>query len=232
MDRRHRFSSPFSSTRVYSRKYPRLHSCAIFIAKTLNVSSFSKYLTQSQNFLSYVYSFHTELYVQTSIRFYLKSPRLFDRIRLFEISFESPRFEAWKSCFDDVSLGIEAKRGKEGWEVKARIELASSIRHLWRENPSNRKRKDSLDGFLLSSFLRIFHFEFPAKRYVEPRRLKKRNRLESKRDSLAARASEKGRSGMEKGGKSKRRKRGRGRSERRVTGGLSILRTVVKVRRV
>lgn len=103
---------------------------------------------------------------------------------------------------------------------------------LRRENPSNRNRKDSLDGFLLSSFLRIFHFEFPAKRYVEPRRLKKRNRLESKRDSLAARAGEKGRSGMEKGGKSKRRKRGRGRSERRVTGGLSILRTVVKVRRV
>lgn len=130
MDRRHRFSSPFSSTRVYSRKYPRLHSCAIFIAKTLNVSSFSKYLTQSQNFFSYVYSFHTELYVQTSIRFYLKSPRLFDRIRLFEISFESPRFEAWRSCFDDVSLGIEAKGGKEGWEVKARIELASSIGHL------------------------------------------------------------------------------------------------------
>lgn len=231
MDRRHRFSSPFSSTRVYSRKYPRLHSCAIFIAKTLNVSSFSKYLTQSQNFLSYVYSFHTELYVQTSIRFYLKSPRLFDRIRLFEISFESPRFEAWRSCFDDVSLGIEAKGGKGGWKVKDRTRFIdwSSLR---RENPSNRKRKDSLDGFLLSSFLRIFHFEFPAKRYVEPRRLKKRNRLESKRDSLAARAGEKGRSGMEKGGKSKRRKRGRGRSERRVTGGLSILRTVVKVRRV
>lgn len=38
---------------------------------------------------------------------------------------------------------------------------------LRRENPSNRNRKDSLDGFLLSSFLRIFHFEFPAKRYVE-----------------------------------------------------------------
>lgn len=227
MDRRHRFSSPFSSTRVYSRKYPRLHSCAIFIAKTLNVSSFSKYLTQSQNFLSYVYSFHTELYVQTSIRFYLKSPRLFDR-NFFRIS----SFRSLEKLLDDVSLSIEAKGGKEGWEVKARIELASSIRHLWRENPSNRKRKDSLDGFLLSSFLRIFHFEFPAKRYVEPRRLKKRNRLESKRDSLAARASEKGRSGMEKGGKSKRRKRGRGRSERRVTGGLSILRTVVKVRRV
>lgn len=227
MDRRHRFSSPFSSTRVYSRKYPRLHSCAIFIAKTLNVSSFSKYLTQSQNFLSYVYSFHTELYVQTSIRFYLKSPRLFDR-NFFRIS----SFRSLEKLLDDVSLGIEAKGGKEGWEVKARIELASSIRHLWRENPSNRNRKDSLDRFLLSSFLRIFHFEFPAKRYVEPRRLKKRNRLESKRDSLAARASEKGRSGMEKGGKSKRRKRGRGRSERRVTGGLSILRTVVKVRRV
>lgn len=227
MDRRHRFSSPFSSTRVYSRKYPRLHSCAIFIAKTLNVSSFSKYLTQSQNFFSYVYSFHTELYVQTSIRFYLKSPRLFDR-NFFRIS----SFRSLEKLLDDVSLGIEAKGGKEGWEVKARIELASSIRHLWRENPSNRNRKDSLDGFLLSSFLRIFHFEFPAKRYVEPRRLKKRNRLESKRDSLAARAGEKGRSGMEKGGKSKRRKRGRGRSERRVTGGLSILRTVVKVRRV
>lgn len=227
MDRRHRFSSPFSSTRVYSRKYPRLHSCAIFIAKTLNVSSFSKYLTQSQNFFSYVYSFHTELYVQTSIRFYLKSPRLFDR-NFFRIS----SFRSLEKLLDDVSLGIEAKGGKGGWKVKARIELASSIRHLWRENPSNRKRKDSLDGFLLSSFLRIFHFEFPAKRYVDPRRLKKRNRLESKRDSLAARAGEKGRSGMEKGGKSKRRKRGRGRSERRVTGGLSILRTVVKVRRV
>lgn len=136
--------------------------------------------------------------------------------------------EVARRCF----TGYRSERGKEGWKVKARIELASSIRHLWRENPSNRNRKDSLDGFLLSSFLRIFHFEFPAKRYVEPRRLKKRNRLESKRDSLAARASEKGRSGMEKGGKSKRRKRGRGRSERRVTGGLSILRTVVKVRRV
>lgn len=66
----------------------------------------------------------------SDIRFYLKSPRLFDRIRLFEISFESPRFEAWKSCFDDVSLGIEAKGGKGGWKVKARIELASSIGHL------------------------------------------------------------------------------------------------------
>lgn len=114
MDRRHRFSSPFSSTRVYSRKYPRLHSCAIFIAKTLNVSSFSKYLTQSQNFLSYVYSFHTELYVQTSIRFYLKSPRLFDRIRLFEISFESPRFEAWKSCSTMFHWVSKRKGGKRG----------------------------------------------------------------------------------------------------------------------
>lgn len=226
MDRRHRFSSPFSSTRVYSRKYPRLHSCAIFIAKTLNVSSFSKYLTQSQNFFSYVYSFHTELYVQTSIRFYLKSPRLFDR-NFFRIS----SFRSLEKLLDDVSLGIEAKGGKGGWKVKDRTRFIDSS-SLRRENPSNRKRKDSLDGFLLSSFLRIFHFEFPAKRYVEPRRLKKRNRLKSKRDSLAARAGEKGRSGMEKGGKSKRRKRGRGRSERRVTGGLSILRTVVKVRRV
>lgn len=231
MDRRHRFSSPFSSTRVYSRKYPRLHSCAIFIAKTLNVSSFSKYLTQSQNFLSYVYNFHTELYVQTSIRFYLKSPRLFDRIysKFLSNLLVSKLGEVARRCF----TGYRSERGERGvgsqGKDRTRFIDWSSLR---RENPSNRKRKDSLDGFLLSSFLRIFHFEFPAKRYVEPRRLKKRNRLESKRDSLAARAGEKGRSGMEKGGKSKRRKRGRGRSERRVTGGLSILRTVVKVRRV
>lgn len=134
-----------------------------------------------------------------------------------------------RRCF----TGYRSEREERGVESQGKDRTRfidwSSLR---RENPSNRKRKDSLDGFLLSSFLRIFHFEFPAKRYVEPRRLKKRNRLESKRDSLAARAGEKGRSGMEKGGKSKRRKRGRGRSERRVTGGLSILRTVVKVRRV
>lgn len=230
MDRRHRFSSPFSSTRVYSRKYPRLHSCAIFIAKTLNVSSFSKYLTQSQNFFSYVYSFHTELYVQTSIRFYLKFPsiesgysKFLSNLLVSKLGKVARRyFTGYRS--ERRERGVESQ-GKD----RTRFIDSSSLR---RENPSNRKRKDSLDGFLLSSFLRIFHFEFPAKRYVEPRRLKKRNRLESKRDSLAARAGEKGRSGMEKGGKSKRRKRGRGRSERRVTGGLSILRTVVKVRRV
>lgn len=133
------------------------------------------------------------------------------------------------TMFHWVSKRKGGKRGGKSRQGSNSLHRLSSLR---RENPSNRKRKDSLDGFLLSSFLRIFHFEFPAKRYVEPRRLKKRNRLESKRDSLAARAGEKGRSGMEKGGKSKRRKRGRGRSERRVTGGLSILRTVVKVRRV
>lgn len=230
MDRRHRFSSPFSSTRVYSRKYPRLHSCAIFIAKTLNVSSFSKYLTQSQNFLSYVYSFHTELYVQTSIRFYLKSPSIESGYSKFLSNLLVSKLgKVARRCF----TGYRSERGERGvgsqGKDRTRFIDWSSLR---RENPSNRNRKDSLDGFLLSSFLRIFHFEFPAKRYVEPRRLKKRNRLESKRDSLAARAGEKGRSGMEKGGKSKRRKRGRGRSERRVTGGLSILRTVVKVRRV
>lgn len=131
-----------------------------------------------------------------------------------------------RRCF----TGYRSERGERGVGRDRTRFIDSSF--LRRENPSNRNRKDSLDGFLLSSFLRVFHFEFPAKRYVDPRRLKKRNRLESKRDSLAARAGEKGRSGMEKGGKSKRRKRGRGRSERRVTGGLSILRTVVKVRRV
>lgn len=231
MDRRHRFSSPFSSTRVYSRKYPRLHSCAIFIAKTLNVSSFSKYLTQSQNFLSYVYSFHTELYVQTfGFTLNPRGSSIESGYSKFLSNFLVSKLgEVARRCF----TGYRSERGERGvgsqGKDRTRFIDWSSLR---RENPSNRKRKDSLDGFLLSSFLRIFHFEFPAKRYVEPRRLKKRNRLESKRDSLAARAGEKGRSGMEKGGKSKRRKRGRGRSERRVTGGLSILRTVVKVRRV
>lgn len=137
MDRRHRFPSPFSSTRVYSRKYPRLHSCAIFIAKTLNVSSFSKYLTQSQNFLSYVYSFHTELYVQTSIRFYLKSPSLFDRIRLFEISFESPRFEAWKSCstmFHWVSKRKGGKRGGKGSNSLHRFVISQARKSFEQES--------------------------------------------------------------------------------------------------
>lgn len=147
--------------------------------------------------------------------------------------FRISSFRSLEKLFRRCFTGYRSERGERGvgsqGKDRTRFIDWSSLR---RENPSNRKRKDSLDGFLLSSFLRIFHFEFPAKRYVEPRRLKKRNRSESKRDSLAARAGEKGRSGMEKGGKSKRRKRGRGRSERRVTGGLSILRTVVKVRRV
>lgn len=66
-----------------------------------------------------------------------------------------------RRCF----TGYRSERGERGvGRDRTRFIDSSSLR---RENPSNRNRKDSLDGFLLSSFLRVFHFEFPAKRYVD-----------------------------------------------------------------
>ena len=125
-----RFSSPFPSARVYSRKYPRLHSCAIFITKTLNVSSFSKYLTQSQNdFLSsistvsiwwsYIYGF--------PFGFIIWGFFLDHSIGNFFRRTASLRFEAWYfTLYRSKKEGGEGREETDGKKPKIETFIDSS----------------------------------------------------------------------------------------------------------
>lgn len=113
-------------------------------------------------------------------------------------------------------------------ETSQRFQVASkppSIRHLWREPWENRRtyeKRFSMDfGFLLFSS----SFQISRETLYTPEVKKKKKGIESERDSLAARASEKGRSGIERGKEIREEIR-----EEEEEARLSILRTVVKVR--
>lgn len=241
--KRHRFSTLPLDSCLPKEISPFTHSCAIFITKTLNVSSFSKYLTQSQNdFSSYIYASIVSIrncifgspfgLNPRGIGLSVRWSGFLDYSHAKFLS-KGPRVHPPVSNLGNVARRyftrwIERGKGGNGWK---RAKDSKSLRNLRRFVISGashgkidvRKGKEILDGFRISSLL-FFVSNFP-RNVIYTWGKKKKKGIESERDSLAARASEKGRSGIERGKEIREEIR-----EEEEEARLSILRTVVKVR--
>lgn len=237
--KRHRFSALPLDSCLPKEISPFTHSCAIFITKTLNVSSFSKYLTQSQNdFSSYIYAsivsirnciFGSPFGFALNPRGIGLSVRWSGFLDYSHAKFLSkgPRVHPLVSNLGNVARRyftrwIERGKGGNGWK---RAKDSKSLRNLRRFVISGashgkidvRRKRDS--RWISDFFSSLLHFSFQISRetlYTPEVKKKKRNRIGKRFFGRASERKRKKRNRKRKRNK-RRNKRGRGRSEVKYT---------------